>query len=166
VLPHALHRKQDQPAEQPNVTALRGGSGLNRRVREVSDAGWSEDLIDERTTAMIDSLIATWPVPAGHTGHAGTRGAQPDAAPGSMRELVAAGLIQPGTRLTSRRGTWGDRECEVLDNGDLRLDGQDFSSPSAAGRHLRGGATNGWWFWHLPDGRRLKDLRGELAALR
>jgi hypothetical protein len=24
--------------------------------------------------------------------------------------------------------------------------------------------TNGWWFWSLPDGRRLKDLRAEYVA--
>lgn len=139
---------------------------MNRLVREVSADGWSEDLIDERTATMVDAIIATWPVPEGHTGVLAAKSDARDSTWVTLKELVAAGLINPGTRLTARSGNWSNNECEVLANGDLRLDGQDFSSPSAAGHHLRQGATNGWWFWHLPDGRRLKDVRTEFLASR
>jgi hypothetical protein len=55
-------------------------------------------------------------------------------------------------------------ECTVLANGELKVDGKTFSSPSGAASYVRKGATNGWGFWQLPDGRRLKDLRVELTA--
>lgn len=79
----------------------------------------------------------------------------------SLKQLIAAGHLTPGAILRSRSGSWGDREAIVLDNGDLTLDGQVFNSPSAAGHHLRKAPTNGWYFWRLPDGRRLADLRDE-----
>ncbi|WP_460397255.1 restriction system modified-DNA reader domain-containing protein [Actinophytocola sediminis] len=82
----------------------------------------------------------------------------------SLRQLIAVGLLAPGTVLTSRPGNWADREATVLENGDLRLDGRVFNSPSAAGHHVRKGATNGWYFWSVPDGRRLTDLRKAYRA--
>jgi alkylated DNA nucleotide flippase Atl1 len=41
----------------------------------------------------------------------------------------------------------------------LEIDGKTFESPSGAGRHVKGGITNGWSFWRLPDGRQLRHVR-------
>lgn len=49
--------------------------------------------------------------------------------------------------------------CVVLASGDLKLDNELFTSPSGAGHAVRHRATNGWTFWRMPDGRRLKDVR-------
>jgi hypothetical protein len=38
-------------------------------------------------------------------------------------------------------------------------------SPSAAGHALRKKATNGWYFWAVGDGRRLRDVRAEFQNL-
>jgi hypothetical protein len=136
---------------------------LNRRIEDVSSDGWDEGRIDQRTTALIRTLLVTWPVPAGHAGE--VKDAPPAAAAMvTLKQLIAAGHLVPGTVLSSRPGTWGDHEAVVLDNGDLSLDGRVFNSPSAAGHHLRKGATNGWYFWILPDGRRLADLRETYRA--
>jgi hypothetical protein len=131
---------------------------LNRRIEDISADGWDEDLIDRRTSELIGALLATWPVPEGHVGAVKDAPAE-SLASVSLKQLIAAGHLAPGTTLRSRPGNWGDHEAVVLDNGALSLDGQVFSSPSAAGHHLRKGATNGWYFWLLPDGRRLTDLR-------
>jgi hypothetical protein len=136
---------------------------INRRIREVSLDGWDERRIDDRTTEMIDVLLATWPVPEGHTGMVTGR-ATAESSDITLKDLVVAGLLRPGTALHGRSGSWGTAECVVLDNGDLAIDGRVFSSPSGAGRQVRKRATNGWWFWELPDGRRLKDLRSQLVA--
>ena len=79
----------------------------------------------------------------------------------SLKDLVAAGVLEPGTVLRPRAGAWGTPKCRLLTNGDLEVDGKTFSSPSGAGHHVRKGSANGWVFWELPDGRRLKDLRAQ-----
>lgn len=131
---------------------------LNRRVEDVSVDRWDEELIDDRTATLIDALLVTWPVPEGHAGKVKDAPTEPPATV-SVRQLMAAGYLTPGTVLSSRSGNWGDHEAVVLENGDLSLDGHVFNSPSAAGHYLRKGATNGWYFWLLPDGARLGDLR-------
>lgn len=131
---------------------------LNRKLEDVSADGWDEVLIDRRTSDLIGALLATWPVPEGHVGEVKDAPAE-SLASVSLKQLIAAGHLTPGTTLRSRPGNWGDHEAVVLENGALSLGGQVFSSPSAAGHHLRKGATNGWYFWLLPDGRRLTDLR-------
>jgi hypothetical protein len=137
---------------------------LNRDIRAHSADGWDEQHIDSRSLRLIDGIIATWPVPEGHEGRVVDSAGGRDQAGVTIRHLVAAGMLVPGSRLMSRQGQWDQREAEILPSGELRLDEKLFSSPSAAGHHLRGGATNGWWFWSLPDGRRLKDLRAEYVA--
>ena len=133
---------------------------LNRRIERISGGVWDEDLIDARTNEIVDALLATWPVPPGHLGEVKDK-APESSAYVSIQQLIGAGVLIPGTVLQSRPGPWGDHQAVVLDNGDLSLDGATFSSPSAAGHHLRQGATNGWHFWRLPDGRHLADLREE-----
>lgn len=136
---------------------------MNRRIRDVSADGWTEKLIDARTAEMVEALLKTWPVPEGHTGTVTGRVAT-ESSDAGLKELVAAGLLTPGTALHARPGPWGPAECTVLANGELELDGKTYASPSGAGRQIRKGSTNGWVFWELPDGRRLKDLRAELAS--
>ena len=137
---------------------------MNRRVRDVSADGWTEDLIDRRTEEMIDAIVSTWPVPDGHEGAVAVHATATAADNASLKDLVARGLLTPGTQLRTRAGQWGGVQCVVLDDGDLLLDGKRFASPSGAGRHVRGRATNGWFFWLLPDGRRLNDLRTAAAT--
>ena len=138
---------------------------MNRRVEDVSVDGWDEARIDERTAALTEALLATWPVPDGHVGEVEDASVEPAASVG-LPQLIATGLLAPGTVLSSRAGAWGEREAIVLDNGHLTVDGHEFGSPSAAGRHVRKGATNGWAFWRLADGRRLADLRKEYQTRR
>lgn len=138
---------------------------MNRRIEDVSGDGWDESLIDQRTATMINALLATWPVPEGHVGEVKDAPTE-SAVTVSLKQLIAAGHLTPGTVLRSRAGNWSDHEATVLDNGDLALSGHVFNSPSAAGHHVRKGATNGWYFWILPDGRRLADLRKAYRSAR
>lgn len=129
---------------------------LNREVKRVEL--WGETPIDERTGVMTEALLATWPVPPGHEGRV------IDRAPVAekwveLKHLIAAGLIAPGTRLAARPGNWAEAVATVMPNGQLELHGVLHDSPSAAGRAVRGGSTNGWQFWRLEDGRPLADVR-------
>lgn len=132
---------------------------LNRYFRD-SD-GWDETAIDARTTVLTNLLLEVWPVPAGHVGAISDAPAK-DNAWVEVKHLVAAGLLAPGTELSSRPGQWEGKAATVLPDGQISHDGKAYASPSSAGYHAKGGkATNGWTFWHLPDGRRLADIRSQ-----
>lgn len=131
---------------------------LNREILDMSAEGWDENLIDRRTNLIVDALISTWPVPEGHVGEVVDAVADEESWV-EVKHLVAAGLLKPGTVLVPRKGKWHDARATVTQAGHIVLDGEEFYSPSAAGRKLKGGFTNGWMFWHLEDGRRLADIR-------
>ena len=76
-----------------------------------------------------------------------------------VKHLLIAGLIKPGASLSPRNGRWENAAAFVRADGLIEVDGKSFDTPSGAGRHVRGGATNGWYFWRLEDGRTLKDVR-------
>lgn len=132
---------------------------LNRRLlRDLDGRPWTEAEIETRTNQLIQTVLAIWPVPSGHTGRV------IDARDKSqewieVKHLVAAGLLEPGTVLTPRSGTWEAKQGVVRDDGSIEVDGQLFGSPSGAGRYVKGSITNGWTFWRLADGRRLSDVR-------
>ena len=131
---------------------------LNSRLLSTVDSTWDEASIDWRTEAMIDVLLATWPVPDGHEGivvdpHEKSAGWI------QVKHLVDAGLLAPGTPLSPRTGAWEARTAIVRSDGLLEIDGKAFDSPSGASGYVKGSVTNGWWFWSLPDGRRLRDVR-------
>lgn len=137
---------------------------LNRPVAGVAEDRWDEARIDDRSELLTAALLSVWAVPAGHNGVIDNPVAPADSAYVGIRELVAGGILTVGTVLRARPGHWGVRLAEVTADCNLVVDGKEFSSPSAAGHHVRQSATNGWWFWEMPDGRRLKDLRAELVA--
>lgn len=130
----------------------------SRLLGQLGEETWAESPIDARTNQLIDVLLTLWPVPDGHLGQVvDPRDKSQDWV--EVKDLVAAGLLQPGTALTARPGQWAAREAFVRDDGILDVDGQLFTSPSGAGRHVKGSVTNGWTFWTLPDGRKLIDVR-------
>jgi alkylated DNA nucleotide flippase Atl1 len=124
---------------------------------------WDQVAIDERTTQMVDRLIATWPVPDGHVGEVVDRQA---AAPSwiEIKDLVAAGLLTPGTTLVPREGQWASRTALIQDDGRIGIDDRAFDTPSGAAAYVKGGASNGWSFWRLEDGTRLADVRTHYRA--
>lgn len=130
----------------------------SRLLGSIGDAPWAEASIEGRTSHLIDVLLHIWPAPDGHFGQVvDPRDKSQDWV--EIKDLVASGLLMPGTRLTARQGSWTAREALVRDDGMLEVGGQLFGSPSGAGRHVKGSVTNGWTFWSLPDGRRLIDVR-------
>src|SRR5699024_8099767 len=74
-----------------------------------------------------------------------------------FRHVVAVGLVEEGTRLRARSPH--DASAVVLADGRIQVNDEAFDTPSGAGKAVRGGATNGWQFWILPDGRRLNTVK-------
>ncbi len=61
----------------------------------------------------------------------------------SLSDLLGAGLLSPGQELFFRRSH--DVVAVVTKSGGLRFKGEEYRSPSMAGRAAAGGvATNGW----------------------
>ena len=161
LLTSSLNSKVSNSAWSRKRDALRDHDTLLLNSRLLSQSGgaeWTEDTIDTRSSQLIDVLLQVWPVPEGHTGQVvDPRDKSQDWV--EVKDLVASGLLEPGTRLTPRQGSWTSLEALVRDDGMLEVDGQLFGSPSGAGRRVKGSVTNGWTFWSLPDGRRLIDVR-------
>ena len=130
---------------------------MTRDVRLEHAAVWDEAAIDARGEQMVTDLLRTWPVPDGHEGHLD----QPVTTEVyvSVPQLVAAGMLRPGMELRPRTGDLPS--ATITDKGLIEVNGQAFEYPSGAVRSLVGHAVNGWYFWRLTDGRRLKDLRDD-----
>lgn len=151
--------QQKREALQEHDTFL-----LNSRLLASSvAAAWDEAGIDQRSATLIEGLLAVWPVPDGHQGEVVDPGPARSAGI-EIRHLIAAGLLAPDTVLVPRNGPWGGKAARVLPDGALEVDGRRFTSPSGAGAHVRGGSTNGWTFWRIPDGRTLNQLRAAHAG--
>jgi hypothetical protein len=137
---------------------------LTGRVIIATELGtWGENLIDERTSELIDVLLKVWPVPAGHKGQV----VDPQAKAEDwvqLKHLIQAGLLVPGDKLVATHNAFKGVEAVVTADGSIELNGSKFGSPSAAGRSLRQKATNGWYFWAVADGRRLRDVRTQFQS--
>lgn len=161
LLTSSLNSRLSNSAWPVKRNALRQHDTLllnSRLLSQIDELEWEEDAIDARTTSLLDVLLAVWPVPEGHTGAViDPRDSGQDWV--EVKDLVAAGLLAPGTALTPRQGSWTPLEAVVREDGLLEIDGEEFASPSGAGRRVKGSVTNGWTFWSLPDGRRLMDAR-------
>lgn len=131
-----------------------------RLVDRTEDEGWSDRQIDKRTLDLIDVLLRVWPVPEGHRGEV----VDPQTKVQDwveLKHLVQAKLLEPGTVIRASHRDFVGKTAVLAADGFIELDGKRFYSPSGAGRHLRGKATNGWYFWTLEDGRRLRDVRSQ-----
>jgi hypothetical protein len=131
-----------------------------RVIKRTEHEPWTEALIDERTTELIDHLLQVWPVPEGHFGKV----IDPQTKAGDwveLKHLIEAGLLAPGDTLVATHRDFKGRQATLTAEGAIDLDGKRYTSPSAAGHSLRKRATNGWYFWAVADGRRLRDVRTE-----
>lgn len=166
LLTSSLNSKVSNGSWQLKQTALAEHDTLllNSRLQKRNDYGnWDESAIDTRTSDLVDVLLAVWPTPDGHIGE--VVDAQDKAHSWvEIKELVVAGLLTPGTALLAREGSWGAVTAVVTESGLLDIEGTLHETPSGAGRAVRGGATNGWTFWRLEDGRRLLDVRTAYRA--
>ncbi|MBE9404278.1 DUF262 domain-containing protein [Brachybacterium sp. p3-SID1565] len=128
---------------------------MNRGLRDAVD--WDEASISRRTADAIDAVIRTWPVPTDHTVVPESHKGEADTSWIDFRHVVGVGLIEPGTTLRARNPH--EATASVLADGRIEVRGTAYDSPSGAGKAVRGGTTNGWNFWILPDGRRLNALK-------
>lgn len=127
---------------------------------------WSEASIERRTNALIDEILAIWPIPEGYSvsEHRGDAVSAPAQA-ASLAELVATGKVPAGTVLRGIRPTRQGKDVTamVTDDGRISVDGTAYASPSAAAKEAAGTRSeNGWTFWMVEDsGRTLDEVRAD-----
>ena len=63
-----------------------------------------------------------------------------------LPELLKAGLLAPGARLTSTNGAW-PATATVTTAGEIEYAGATYASPSTAASAVKNGPANGWEFW-------------------
>lgn len=137
---------------------------MNREVRRAATDGWDEARIDRRTAEMIDLLLATWPVPAGHQGAIIDRQSRIAKSSVTYADLVAVGLLRIGDALVLEDHRWGDIRCEVLAGGKVLYEGLIYNTPSQLSDKIRGGAGNAWLLWRVDGGPLLNALRERYAS--
>ena len=136
---------------------------IGRLVERDETTSWDEAQIENRTQEMVRVLLTVWPVPTGHLGRV------VDIAAKSqdwieVKHLIDAGLVIPGQELVSTHRDFPDATVTVAPDGHLLAEGRRFGTLSGAAKHFRGRVTNGWYFWSLPDGRRLRDVRTQFLS--
>lgn len=87
----------------------------------------------------------------------------------TLTDLIAAGLLAPGTRLVSVNSVWP--ASSVVDgSGAIEMDGNTYPTPSAAGSAVKSGnPVNGWDFWAVEQASgktTLATLRARLVDMR
>jgi len=157
--------------EQGKRAALQTYSSIKLSADAIARAdargsGWDESLIQERTEAMIDDILAIWSAPQGHS-NSGRHSGSPTSDT-TLRDLLVAGLASVGDILvSSRAGCESARAVIANEDGLLNVEGRLYETPSGAARAATKRTHNGWSFWRLGSttGPRLKDLRRRLAPV-
>lgn len=132
---------------------------MNADLLAAAGETWNESKIRARRSEMIAAIVDIWPVPTGHTSGFGKAEERPKHRVG-LADLVAAGLLEPGTTMYAKRKAHADRTATILSDGRVDVDGRIFDTPSGAARFISGKSENGWVFFRLSQtGRRtLSDI--------
>jgi hypothetical protein len=133
---------------------------LNRKLVTANVHDWSEAAISSRCDVMIDAILAIWPVPAGHRSAFRVE-ARPSHRQVDLADLIAEGLLTPGTTLWPRQRKHAHRAATLLIDGQIDIDGVLFASPSEAAKTIVRRPVNGWWFFLID-----RDSKRSLKAVR
>lgn len=134
--------------------------------RRFLDTDIQGDSLGGTSTPVGTGLDGAVPAPTVTRPGVSTRRPTRTVFPVSLLDLIAAGKLPAGERLTWHRPRSGDTHvCTVQGDGSLQTaDGRSFSSLSSAATHAAGGGSfDGWEVWRSPTagGMTLKDIRTE-----
>lgn len=134
-----------------------------RILERTEDSAWDEEHIDIRSAELADALLRYWAVPDGHDGDVvDPQSKIPDWV--QLKHLLELGAVASGEKVLATHRDFMGVEGRITSDGRIEVNGAKYSTPSAAAKALRQKPTNGWYFWALADGRRLRDVRAEAAS--
>ena len=129
---------------------------MNKKLLEVAQDDWNEEKIADRTELLISAMLDIWKVPAGHSVVFNSP-KQEEKVYVEVADLLEFGSLYAGQVLYPKQKKHEGVRAEVLQDGRIAIGELIFTSPSAAGEHLRKSRTNGWRFW-LVDKDSMKSL--------
>src|SRR5262249_9742146 len=121
---------------------------INADLLGVAQDTWSESKIRARTAEMTAAIVKIWRVPVGHTSGFSKAEERPKHRVG-LADLIAAGLLDPGTTVYAKRKAHEGRTATILPDGRVDVDGEIFDTPSGAAKFIAGKSENGWAFFRL-----------------
>jgi uncharacterized protein with ParB-like and HNH nuclease domain len=135
---------------------------MNKKLLEVAQDDWNEEKIADRTELLISAMLDIWKVPAGHSVVFNSP-KQEEKIYVEVADLLEFGSLYSGQILYPKQKKHEGVRAEVLQDGRIAIGDLIFTSPSAAGEHLRKSRTNGWSFWLVDKNsiKSLSDVRNE-----
>lgn len=122
---------------------------------------------NEAVSKVSNLLTERTKIPDGHTDSSHSGLSVP--AKANIRNLIDAGIVRPGMKITPTPRAYAHLEAEITEEGNILFNGITYSSPSSAG----GAAINeiapdvshpnGWDFWADNHGRKLSVYRSNYA---
>ena len=135
---------------------------MNKKLLEVAQDDWNEEKIAVRTELLISAMLDIWKIPAGHSVVFNSP-KQEEKVYVEVADLLEFGSLCAGQVLYPKQRKHEGVRAEVLQDGRIAIGDLIFTSPSAAGEHLRKSRTNGWTFWLVDKNsmKSLSDVRSE-----
>jgi hypothetical protein len=119
---------------------------MNREIVKNWSEGWTDAAIRNRSDELAKLIIEIWPAPEGHRSQQSSEHVtfrhRVD-----LSDLLNAGCFNVGAVFTPRPKKYVDFKATLLSDGRLDVGGKIYSSPSEAGKSIRGRSTNGWYFF-------------------
>ena len=142
---------------------------MNRDLTDQKTQQFGVDSVAKRTDALTEAFLDVWKTPPGHKVVVGYREERRKKSV-SIADLLAAGLLEPGTIIRSKWSSLTGRFATILADGSIETDDRTvFKSLSGSGRYVaQMTAVGGWHFWTVGEGenvRVLNDLRAEYRDL-
>ena len=133
---------------------------LNRKLLVLAENDWTEEKIAERTSTLIEAILAIWEVPDGHAVSFNTPKVEEQVYV-VIADLLEFGSLQAGQILYPNQKEHGGKTAEVLLDGRIAVDQEIFFTPSGAAEYARKQRTNGWKYWLVDKekGASLSDIR-------
>jgi hypothetical protein len=142
---------------------------LNRDLTDQKAQQFTVESVIKRTDALTEAFLEVWKTPPGHKVVVGYREERKKKSV-SIADLLAAGLLEPGTIIRSKWSSLVGRFATILADGSIETDDRTiFKSLSGSGRYVaQMSAVGGWHFWTVGEGenvRVLNELRVEYRDL-
>ncbi len=119
---------------------------MNREILKNQTEAWSDSSIRNRSDELTNLIIEIWPVPEGHRSEQSSETVtfrhRVD-----LTDLLSGGYVHVGDVFTPRPKKYVDFKATLLSDGRLDVGGKIYSTPSEAGKSIRGRSTNGWYFF-------------------
>lgn len=139
---------------------------VNKQVQELGKKGWTEELIKDRTTSLIHTMIEIWPVPTGHKSVVVMESDEKQVKV-EVIDLISAGLVSAGQTLYPRQSSVSGQTAQIMDDGRISVEGEVFDSLSMATYKVLKSGRNGWTFWRLDEKTKqnMSDLRNQYREM-